>query len=110
MLCKNWLDLLHNDPLPALLEWEDKALNYFLRRDLLEEPLPLVERLWELPEAIRLVKKQRPDGSWKYPGRSSGSIPGQNYAQAPVLLAQVSISILVEQLIDRAGHSIPVGL
>ena len=79
-MTNNWLDVLHNDPLPALLEWEDKALNFFVRRDLLEEPLPMVERLWELPDAIRLVKKQLPNGSWKYAGKSSGSIPGQNYA------------------------------
>jgi hypothetical protein len=79
-MTRNWLDLLRNDPLPALLEWGDKALNYFVRRDLLEESLPTVEMLWELPEAIRLVKKQIPNGSWKYAGKSSGSIPGQNYA------------------------------
>jgi hypothetical protein len=75
-MAKNWLDILHNDPLSALLEWGDKALNYFVRRDLMEEPLPTVKRLWELPQAIRLAKKQLADGSWKYPGKSQGSIPG----------------------------------
>lgn len=84
---------MHNDPLPALLKWGDKALNYFVHRDLLEEPFWTVERLWELPDAIRLVKRQLADGSWKYEGKSQDSTPGQNYA---LLETYRNLRVLVE--------------
>jgi hypothetical protein len=42
-----WLNALNVNPLPALLAWDDPALLYFVRRDLLEEPLAPIETLWE---------------------------------------------------------------
>lgn len=56
------------DPLPRLLASENEALQYFVRRDLLEEDVGPVEPLWELPGARKILKKQREAGSWKYPG------------------------------------------
>jgi hypothetical protein len=37
------------------------------------------EALWRLPGAIKLVEKQLPDGSWKYPGKTVNPESGQNY-------------------------------
>jgi hypothetical protein len=34
-----WLKQLKYDPLPALTSSEDEALRYFVRRDLLDEPV-----------------------------------------------------------------------
>lgn len=59
-----WLQFLENDPLPALLEPGSAALQYFVRRDLLDEAAPPVEQLWELPEARKTLGKQQADGSW----------------------------------------------
>ncbi len=48
-----WLACLPANPIPALLDWPDEALTYFVKRDLVEKEVEPVERLWELPEAGR---------------------------------------------------------
>jgi hypothetical protein len=70
--------LLPIDPLPTLLGWDDPALAYFDRRDLLAEAVAPVETLWNLPEAARLVQRQQPDGAWRCPGKSSDPVTGTN--------------------------------
>ena len=67
------------DPLPALLAWKDAALGYFVRRDLLEEPVPPVETLWKTKTALKLTQAQQPDGSWRYHGKSYDAQTGTNY-------------------------------
>ena len=84
---------LRRDPTPALLPAGDTALAYFVRRDLLEEDPGPANVLWELPEARRLLRKQQPDGPWRYPGGNPASTPGSNYA---VLETFRSLGILVE--------------
>ena len=54
------------DPLPALLAWEDAALGYFVRRDLLKEPVPPVETLWKTKTALKLTQAQQPDGTCQH--------------------------------------------
>ena len=68
---------LKYDPIPPLLDSGDAALVYFVRRDLLGEDPGPVERLWELPGAARILKKQRPDGSW--PRQAEIKHPAINY-------------------------------
>jgi hypothetical protein len=75
----SWKDEMVVDPRPAMLELGDEALTYFVRRDLIEQPVPPVETLWGLPEAARLTHIQLPDGSWKYPGKKVNEDAGQNY-------------------------------
>jgi len=64
----NWRDQLQFDPIPPLLASGNEALLYFARRDLLGEQTGAVSRLWDLPVAQRIVKKQQADGSWPRPG------------------------------------------
>ncbi len=66
------------DPLPALSSSEDEALLYFVRRDLLGESVSPVQRLWQLPEARKILKKQHADGSW--PRNREKKHPAINYA------------------------------
>ena len=75
----NQFEQLPTDPVPALLAHENRALNYFVRRDILGEAVPPVVRLWELPEAQKLVRQQQPDGSWHYPGQNRARFPETNY-------------------------------
>lgn len=75
----HWMDALGRDPLPALLAWDDPALAYWVRRDLLEDEVPPVEVLWDLPKALALTKKQQNDGSWPYPGKSYDPESNANY-------------------------------
>ena len=59
---------LRRDPLAPLLATENVALRFMARRDLLGEPLAPVDALWESPDVLRAVARQRPDGGWTYPG------------------------------------------
>ena len=67
-MSNNWLQRLKFDPLPPLLSSGNEALGYFVRRDLLGEDAGPVQRLWPLPGAQKILKKQRPDGSCPRPG------------------------------------------
>ncbi len=42
-----WHVSLDVNPIPTLLAWDDPALAHFVRRDLLEEPVPPVETVRE---------------------------------------------------------------
>jgi hypothetical protein len=90
---KSWKTLLHTDPLPALRSWPDPALAFFIRRDLLEEPVGPLDALWELPQPCRLVNKQQADGSWRNPGRTNYPAPNANYN---LLETYRSLRLLVE--------------
>jgi hypothetical protein len=58
--------LLRYDPVPWLLAAEDEAITTWVRRDLLGERVS-VTKLWDTREALRLIRRQRPNGSWRYP-------------------------------------------
>jgi hypothetical protein len=73
----NWRKQLNFDPLPPLLASENKALQYFARRDLLGEQVDSIHCLWQLPEAQRILKKQLPDGAWPRTGEKKH--PAVNY-------------------------------
>jgi len=72
-----WRKQLRSDPIPPLLTSGNEALQYFVRRDLLEERVEPIERLWQLPAALKLLKKQQADGSWPHPGKKKH--PAINY-------------------------------
>ena len=55
---ESWRRQLRFDPIPALLAPGDEALQYFVRRDLLEEEVGSICRLWQLPAAQKILKKQ----------------------------------------------------
>jgi len=63
-----WLHQLRVDPLAALQASDNKALQYFVGRDLLAEEVGEVDSLWRLSRVQKILNKQREDGSWKYPG------------------------------------------
>jgi len=75
---ENWRRELHLDPIPALLGSEDEALQYFARRDLLDEVTGPISRVWRLPGAQRILRKQQPDGSWARTA-SKAKHPAINY-------------------------------
>ena len=65
---EGWRRELKFDPIPPLLASGNEAVSYSARRDLLDENPGLVSRLWRLPAAQKILKKQQPDGSWPRPG------------------------------------------
>ncbi|MFX0058336.1 MAG: prenyltransferase/squalene oxidase repeat-containing protein [Candidatus Hodarchaeota archaeon] len=62
-----WKEELTYDPIPLLLNTENKAINYLVNRDLLDKKVDSIESLWKLPNLQKLFNKQREDGAWKYP-------------------------------------------
>jgi hypothetical protein len=62
----SWRRRLAHNPIPLLLESPSKPVSYFARRDLLGEDPGPVKRLWGLPEAGRILRKQMRNGGWKY--------------------------------------------
>jgi hypothetical protein len=76
---KSWQNLLAMNPVPTLLKSGETAINYFTRRDLLDEPVEPIISIWETPEAQKLLKKQQSDGSWEKPGKTSDIYPRWHY-------------------------------
>jgi hypothetical protein len=74
-----WLETLPINPLPSLVAEGSACMADFIRRDLLDEPVDLIEELWDSPTAARILQKQQPDGSWRYPGASRKTNPIFNY-------------------------------
>ena len=65
---ENWRQEFHVDPVPVLIPSNNMAVEYFTRRDLLDEKVEPIQSLWGLPEVKKILRKQQEDGSWKYPG------------------------------------------
>ena len=63
-----WARTLHYNPLPSLLASDDPSLAIAARRDLLDADPGPAAALWALPTAQRLLRRQRSDGGWAYPG------------------------------------------
>lgn len=56
---------LDHDPIPWLLSAQDQAVSAFTRRDLLDEDVD-IQKLRDLPEVQRILRRQQPDGCWLY--------------------------------------------
>jgi hypothetical protein len=92
---ENWREELRVDPMPALISSTNKAIEYFVRRDLLNEKVEPIQTLWELPEVRRILRKQQEDGSWKYPGGGKEHLRSQeNYNQIETYR---NLGILIEK-------------
>ncbi len=73
--------LLKVDPVPALASSGNAAISFFARRDLLDRETGTASALWQLPEAQKILARQQPDGSWRYPGGKPHVRSQQNYDQ-----------------------------
>lgn len=81
MIGDSWLSQLAVDPVPALLSSGNEAVAYFTRRDILGEEVPPIETLWRQGQAESMLRRQRDDGSWKYPGGNKEVRSQENYDQ-----------------------------
>lgn len=72
-----WRKPLRFDPIPPLLSSGNRVVEYFARRDLLEEKAASIDTIWRLPEAQKILHKQLADGSWPHP--KDGKSGAQNY-------------------------------
>lgn len=76
-----WHELLKYDPLPPLTNSKNPAILFFTNKYLLDNEDKSVETLWELPSALKLLGKQREDGSWLYPKSKKDIRSRENYNQ-----------------------------
>lgn len=75
----DWLEQLNYEPLPALLSSNNPVIQYFVHRDLLEEPVNPIQKIWQLPRVQKITKKQLPNGSWKSANKNQNKYPVINY-------------------------------
>jgi hypothetical protein len=75
----DWRSKLNVDPVPYLLDTDDGSLRFQVRRDILGERDLRAQASWLQPEVRSLVRKQQPDGNWRYPGKRSGENLGEDY-------------------------------
>jgi squalene cyclase len=102
MNMSEYLKYLKYSPITPLLESKNEALIFFARRDLLDEKGLGVEDLWEIPEALKILKRQREDGSWKYPEKSKYVYSDQKgYDQLETFR---QISYLIEKYSFNKNH------
>jgi hypothetical protein len=97
-----WTQALQVDPIPILLSTDATPLTYFVQRDLLEEPVDPIESLWETPDLIKMIRKQREDGSFRYPGKSRDAHAYSNY---DLLETYRNLRLLVEMYGLTQNHS-----
>lgn len=88
----SWRKQLKFDPLSALLFSGNEALQFFVRRDLLGEQVGPLDRLWRLPEAQKILKRQQADGSWLRPGEKKHA-------------ARLAASLLVSRFFQPDGYT-----
>lgn len=96
---KQWQDKLKKDPIRILLSSGNAAIEYFTRRDLLDEEVKPVKTLWMLRSALSLLKKQEDGGYWKYPGKIRMDIrSNENYDQ-------IETFRILGELVEKYGLS-----
>jgi hypothetical protein len=94
-----WPARLARDPIGPLLASEDRALAWSVRHDLLGEAGSPAD-LWELPAALRLLRRQRADGSWAHPGGHSRIRSAEDYDQLGTY--QALLPLVAKYRLDRA--------
>ena len=63
----NWLKHLRYNPIEPLLVCGHENVVYFTRRNLLEEKVGDIGKLWKKQKAQKILDRQKPDGRWEYP-------------------------------------------
>jgi hypothetical protein len=97
-----WLKKLTYDPLDPLINSNNPYIEYFTQRDLLEDKVPPITDLWELPAPQKIIRRQQEDGSWKYPGGNKKIRSPENYNQLETFR---QLGELVEKYGFNKNHS-----
>ena len=100
MALTDWLAELKYDPLKTLTASGNEAVAYFARRDLLGEDPGPVDAVWGLPEASKILRRQREDGSWRPSGKADGYPPGHK----ALLETFKALRVLVRQYQFTRNH------
>jgi hypothetical protein len=94
---KNWQQQLKFSFIAPLVASKNQAINYFTRRDLLEEAVEKIENLWQLPQVKTLLSKQLANGAWKYPGG------GRTHLRSAEDYNQIETFRILGELVEKYG-------
>ena len=100
---KEWLRNLKFNPIVPLLESNNKAIEYFTRRDLLTENVTSIENIWNLQEPQKIINKCKKEGYWKSNSQNRMKAPAVNY---DLFETFKQLSILVEMYEFNKNHKI----
>ncbi len=98
---EDWRSHLDYDPIPLLGSATDRAIQYQVNRDLLEKDLDSEENLWIMKQAMKLLKKQQDEGSWRYPNPKVDIRSLHGYNQVETFR---NLAILVEKYLLNRKH------
>jgi hypothetical protein len=76
-----WKKKLSYDPLDTLIASNNPSIQYFTRKDLLDDLVFELDGLWNLKTPKGIIRKQQENGSWKYPGVHNNLRSKENYNQ-----------------------------
>jgi hypothetical protein len=82
------------DAVTPLVDSDDHTIRFWARRELLGERVGSVRDLWVSPPAESLFRRQRPDGSWRYP---TGRARVRSSAEYDLLETYRNVRLLVEK-------------
>mgnify|MGYP006294900849 CR=1 FL=1 len=94
----DWTSIFELDPVQSLLNSKQDAITYFAKRDLIEASEVPLQKIWELIEPRKILNRQKPDGTWRYPKKITDKSCGVNYTlietwkQLRVLIQQYEFS------------------
>jgi hypothetical protein len=69
MIKERWISNFKFDPISALLDSNNQAIKFFVRRDLIGGLKERIEEIWQLPEPRKTLRRQEKNGSWSRPGK-----------------------------------------
>ncbi len=96
-----WLEQLKYSPLPLLASSSNIAIKYHVKKDLLIGEPDSLEKIWEMKQVTRLLKKQQADGSWRYPNPKEDIRSIQDYNQVETFR---NLAILIEKYLLNRNH------
>ncbi|MDI6645289.1 MAG: hypothetical protein QME14_09555 [Methanobacteriaceae archaeon] len=97
-----WLENFDYDPIKPLISCGNFAIEYFTKRDLLDERVPSVKTLWKEKTPQKIIHKQQKDGSWRYPGGYKQVRSTENYNQLETFR---QLGVLVEKYGLNQNHA-----
>lgn len=98
---QNWMEAIPYDPLPALRAATEDALSYLARRDLMDEAVGDVARLWHSAPVESILNQQREDGGWTYCDGDPTVRSPEDYDQIETYR---QVGVLVEKYAMDRGH------
>jgi hypothetical protein len=79
MISSDWINQFNHNSIKPLLESDHPAISYYTKRDLLEESVEGISKIWQLAEVHKIIKRQHADGYWKSNSANIRKHPAQNY-------------------------------